>query len=141
MINVGYWITPTGDILDLEGASHIGYIIQNPDVFGLTDQEIAEIYDEHDERLYLEGKAREEIIKYVVSNNFIRIRLYPQYWSITLHRLTNSTLNYLSEWSAVAGVNRWSGKYMTVRVLELEGDKYTTFHIQELQKASSSANN
>lgn len=64
--------------------THISYIIEHPEEFTLTKEEIQKIYDTYQEELYREGKAREEIIQRVSQEGWIRVRHYlkPDYWSI-----------------------------------------------------------
>ena len=80
----GYWIH--GDeIYDLTTSIHQDFILDNPEKFGYTTQELKDLYDKYGENFHQEGKAREELIKNVSSLGWVRVRHYskPQdYWSI-----------------------------------------------------------
>lgn len=79
-----FWVK--GDtIYALNGKTHIDYVLANPEKFGYKREDIEKIYKKYDERLGVEGKARDEIIMNLFSKNWIRVRKYtrnPFYWSI-----------------------------------------------------------
>lgn len=78
-----YWAK--GKIVYEVDTKHIQFILLNPEMFDLTLPEIRAVYKKHGEKIGQEGKAREEIIKMVASNRWIRIRHYktPQdYWTV-----------------------------------------------------------
>jgi hypothetical protein len=130
MISVAYWINPYGKILPLSGADHIGHIIQAPDKFGYTNEEIEQTYDKYNERLGQEGKAREELIIGTLERGFIRIRLYPnRHWSINVWELDNKTKKALSVWAEEAKKDRFSGPHMVCKIVVFNDermiDKYT----------------
>jgi hypothetical protein len=80
----GYWAFGS-KVFDVTSSSHINFIINNPDKFNLTEEEIQSIFDKYGEKLNLEGKAREELIKLVSKMGWMRIRHYSRpkdYWSI-----------------------------------------------------------
>ena len=80
----GYWYK-SGKLFELKGQSHVGYIIEYNDKFGLDKDYIEELYASYGEKLNHEGKAREELIKSVARKGWIRIRRYTRprdYWSI-----------------------------------------------------------
>lgn len=83
-----YWsrIGPNGvEVYEVSGETHIKTILDNPELFGLTLEAIQAKFEEFGEPINFEGKAREEIIKTVAQNGWIRIRHYTgrnDYWSI-----------------------------------------------------------
>lgn len=82
----GFWVRENR-IIPLRAPledTHISYITQHPEEFHLTREEIQRVYDTYQEELHREGKAREEIIKRVSQEGWIRVRHYlkPDYWSI-----------------------------------------------------------
>lgn len=97
-----YWISPKGKILPMGNSNHITEVINNPEAFDLTLDKIKAIYNKHNEKLGIEGKAREEIIKSLITKNWIRIRKYirPDYWSVNINKLDNRTKNYLQYWAS-----------------------------------------
>lgn len=97
-----YWITPYGKIMEVD-ARHINAIIRNPELFGLTREEIVEIYKRHKEPMGWEGKAREEIILELVKRGWIRIRHYRtrnDHWSIHINKLSNKIKDYLQQFAS-----------------------------------------
>ena len=108
-----YWITPENEILDIGLGTHIEMIIKHPELFGLTKENISSIYQEHNELMGIEGKARYQIIMHLLANGFIRIRLYPnQYWSISASQWDKRTQKALSKWAKAAKDIKNAGKYM-----------------------------
>lgn len=69
-----WWISPESEIVTVNTSTHISEIIAHPEKFGLTREYIEETYKAHGERLGLEGKAREEIMKKVMDLGWIRAR-------------------------------------------------------------------
>ncbi len=95
-----YWISPYGKIVDVP-TYHINHIIQNPTIYGYTEEEINSIYEKHQEPKGLEGKAREEIMSDVINKGWIRIRfIKKQYtWIVQLKKLDNKKKDYLQQWA------------------------------------------
>lgn len=54
--------------------THIDFVTENPEMFGLTLAEIQETYDKHGEKLRFEGKARDQIIYKLLQKGFVRVR-------------------------------------------------------------------
>ena len=65
MRSPAFFISPKGQIVDTE-INHIATIIANPKKFGLTKDYIQTVYDKYNEKVNVEGKAREEIIKNLI---------------------------------------------------------------------------
>jgi hypothetical protein len=72
-----HWISPAGEVLPVQ-RKHINEVITNPSRFGMSREQIEEVYARHHEPLGLEGKAREEIIVTLVDRGWIRVRHYEQ---------------------------------------------------------------
>ena len=78
-----YWIK-YNQVYEVD-TKHINMVIKNPEMFGLTIEEIRAIYKKYNEKIGQEGKAREEIIKLVAKNGWLRVRHYAipkDYWTI-----------------------------------------------------------
>lgn len=78
----GYWVKEEG--VYAFDHTHIIFLIDNPELFGITKTEIEDCYNTYGEHLGREGKAREAIIKRVSKRGWIRVRHYkkPDYWTI-----------------------------------------------------------
>jgi len=98
-----YWISPIGRVLPLKGSEdkHIHEIIKNPKAFGLTIEQIQTFYDEEGEVLGDEGKAREKLIKSLVMDGWIRIRLYIRNdtYTVNINNLNNRNKNFIYNWA------------------------------------------
>ena len=93
--------------------------MRNPVKFGLTRNKIDQIYKRHKERPYIEGEAREEILKNLTDEGWIRIRRYPNaYWSIQFGRMNPRVKKQVNRFafSARKGINgtKESDPYMDV---------------------------
>ena len=83
----GYWVTPDGRTIRVT-PDHLGFVQSHPEMFGYTRQEFDCIYSYHRDVLRNAGKVREAVIRDIVLNGFIRIRRYPDRWSINVPQLT-----------------------------------------------------
>jgi hypothetical protein len=108
-----YWITPDNEILDIGSGTHIDMIINHPEQFDLTKEEITSVYQDYNELMGIEGKARYKIIMQLLARGFIRIRLYPnKYWSISVKNWDSRTKKVLSQWAEIAKEYKKAGRYM-----------------------------
>lgn len=83
VLHDAYWMK-IDDVYDVD-RSHIRFILDNPEKFEFTKEELRDIYKSYGEKIGQEGKAREHIIKEAARRGWIRVRHYkkPQdYWSI-----------------------------------------------------------
>lgn len=99
VITYAFWVSPKGKITGgLE--SHIAMVIKAPEKFGLTREWIDEKYKEYGERIGVEGKAREEIIREILKEGFIRIRKYKNdEWVINVHRISKRNKERITKWA------------------------------------------
>jgi len=99
--SIGLFISPEGELVEVR-QSHINTVILHPARFGKTTQEIQSIYAQHKERVGIEGVAREEILREIISRGWIRLRRYvhPQEkWSATVNKLDPRSRVLLQEWA------------------------------------------
>lgn len=79
----GYWIAPTGQIFEVE--THIGFICDHPELFGLTSENVRRAFEEHGEVYRSEGTARRRLILHAVQEkNWIRVRHYRRGWTFNV---------------------------------------------------------
>ena len=129
-MKVAYWISPNGQLVSVQ-QTHILSVISYPSKFGYTKEKITRIYKKYDEKLGLEGLAREKIIRDLVSKGWIRIRRYTnKYWSITVSRLDNRTKAILYRWASRIlryGIRRRkeNDRYMPLKI-EILAEKETS---------------
>lgn len=98
-----YWIAPSGDIIPVPKL-HINMVIEHPEKFRLTKKQIQEVYEKHKEPMGHEGKAREEIMSYLIKEGWVRIRYLPRNDSFTvqLNKLTERNKNHLYSFASEA---------------------------------------
>ena len=91
-----YFITPDGKIISTNGRSHISLIIASPQNFGFTKTQVVDLYKKYNEKLGVEGNAREELIRILFDKGWMRIRRYPNdCWSVQVKKLTKRSKDYL----------------------------------------------
>jgi hypothetical protein len=95
------WISPSGDTSWIP-YTHVKAVIKDPEKFGLSLEQIKEIYKKHNEGIGSEGKARDEIVSLLISNGWIRIRLYPEdsEFHVEVNSLTENIKEILSKWAS-----------------------------------------
>lgn len=122
-MTTAYWVDRNGKIVKLREPTHILQIMDHPNKFGITKAYIEGVYKKHGEPLGSEGDAREEIILKVLESGFIRIRLYRQWWSVTVGKLNNFTKSILSKWAEFEQKNKQTGQYFPVKINITDKDK------------------
>lgn len=71
-----YWIAPDGDVV-VVGRCHIATVIEQPERFGLTREDVEAEYRRFGEPLGLEGKARMAILVRLFGAGWVRVRHHP----------------------------------------------------------------
>jgi len=96
-----WFISPSGALMPMGDSLHIKEVIKNPEYFGYTLQEIQTIYDEYNETLGTEEKAREKILLSLIQKGWIRARKFyrPDRWTVNVHELNSSVKQNLQEWA------------------------------------------
>ena len=56
-MGVAFFISGSGNLIHVPD-NHIGVVIQNPERFGLSSEEVRAAYKKHGERIGIEGEAR-----------------------------------------------------------------------------------
>lgn len=73
----GFWAKGE-ELIDLGTTrSHIRYILDHPDRFDFSREELLDCYKEHGEPIGFEGKARAEIMRRALRGGWIRVRERP----------------------------------------------------------------
>ena len=97
-IRQAYFISPFGKIISC-GKTHIQKIIEDPKLFGYTKEEIEKIYDKYNEKVGQEGKAREEILKDLLKEGWVRLRRYKNMWAVTIDKMNKKIKDRLQSWA------------------------------------------
>lgn len=124
-----YWISPKGEIIEVKH-THINTVIANPETFGLTREQIESKYKAFGETMGVEGEAREEIMKDLITSGWIRIRRYPnKFWSVNVPKLSKKIKDYLFDWAdklTDSGLFGYKEKdlYMPVKLDSIKGEVF-----------------
>lgn len=117
---VAFWLTPEYVIVPVI-ISHIETVMDHPEIFQIPQEHIREVYRKHQEVVRTEGQARQEIIRSLVGQGFIRIRRYmhPEYWSVNLLAINPLAMEMLQEffWLVCRGKLGWREKDRQVPVI------------------------
>ena len=134
----GFFISPKGEIIPVE-TSHIRTVIKTPGLFGLSRDYIESRHTEHGEKTGTEGKGREEILRRVMRNGWIRLRRHTnKYWSVQTGTVTEENMGFIQNWARKI-LNGESGytendPYMPVKIIGLEDSFNQQFTVEELAK-------
>lgn len=96
----GFWVSPYGKIIRTDNI-HIRQVIDNPEAFDMTREEVEGYYAKYNEKLGQEGKARVEIIFKLLAEGWVQIRDWGSdryggwkfnYWAPLVSRSTIRTV-------------------------------------------------
>lgn len=108
--SIAFWISPQ-TIVHRVKSSHIEYVIDNIDLFNISYSEIRYLYNKHEEPWRCEGKAREEIIRKLISQGWIRVRRYKNAYSVNVKHIDEPILKILSEFAHQLMTTGYEGMY------------------------------
>ena len=96
-----YFIDPGGRSINVN-TSHIDKVIQDPEYFGLSLQNIETLHKKYHEKLGVEGKARGVILQTLIRNGWIRVRYNAKLdiWNFTVWKLGRREKNHIDKWIA-----------------------------------------
>jgi hypothetical protein len=107
---VAFWLTPEYVVIPVK-VSHIETVIEHPEIFPISPEQIRAVYERHREVVRTEGRARQEIIRDLVAKGFVRLRRYrhPEYWSVNLPQISANSLEVLQQffWLLCQGRLGW----------------------------------
>jgi len=128
-MSIAFFLSPEGHLVRVP-SNHISMVIAEPERFELTIEEIRAAYEKHGERIGVEGEARNELILKVVSQGWIRIRRYENYWSVTAPSLEPSVWDRLQNWAGkmLSGTNYFKEAHreMFLKISTPEGETHST---------------
>ena len=97
MQGLAYWISPRGKVIRVT-TSHIAAVIAAPESFKMSTREIVAAYAKYQERIGVEGKAREEVLVDLLRRRWIRIREHPARWNIEFSTASPRTKAHIRKW-------------------------------------------
>ena len=123
-----YWISPDSEIIPVE-ISHIQKVLQMPEVFGFTREYLEQKYKEHNEKMALEGKAREEIMTNLIDKGWVRIRLksHPDFWIIQVKLYSQQEIKSIKKWVRLMLKNKYVGPQSEIRIYGIDEMKPVIF--------------
>ena len=128
-ISVAFFLSPEGHLIHVP-LNHISMVIADPEKFGLTIEEIQASYAMHRKKMGVECEARKELLLKVISQGWVRIRKYRNYWSVTSPSLAPGVWERLQGWAArtleCTDGFREMDRYMPVRITTFEGQVDST---------------
>ncbi len=132
----GFFISPKGEIIPVD-TSHMRTVIKNPEVFGLSRDYIESTYTKLGEKTGLEGKARDEILRRILRNGWMRLRRHTnRYWSVQTGTVTDEKKRFIQMWAREIligkGGYRETDPYMPVKIEGLEDGLRHESNVQEL---------
>lgn len=63
-----------GDIIEITGSSHIRTVLNDPERFGMKKETLIALYQECNEPIGFEGKARELVLEKLLRSGWVRVR-------------------------------------------------------------------
>lgn len=127
----GQFIAPDGTALDVP-ARHIGMVIAEPRKFGTTRNWVEGMYQQYDEPLYSEGRARREVLRRVLQKGWIRVREYvgaEGHWILEFEQWTPDVQRRARAWAvkllAGRGGKSVRDRHADVRLVGLKGFQRT----------------
>ncbi|MDF1822256.1 MAG: hypothetical protein P1U64_11810 [Alcanivoracaceae bacterium] len=136
MKSKGYWLSPTGQLLDVTRSSHVRAIIDVPEAFNLSAEAVRDAYAHFNEPLGLEGKARTALINRALESGFIRLRHYARGgpvngWSITCSSLNEPTRSLIAGWATSESDRHSHAGDVQVLVAELSTSQRTPISLAD----------
>ncbi|MDO3377177.1 hypothetical protein [Geoalkalibacter halelectricus] len=140
---IAFWIAPTGEIHLVED-THIHYVIDHPELFQISLEELRRRYETHNEEWGSEGQARGETIRELVAGGWIRIRRYPEVYSVNVRDFDGRSRKHLAVFAAKLLKDGFDGRYERDRHLELRiralgAGKAAPVRLVELQRMAQEA--
>ncbi|HPQ44227.1 MAG TPA: hypothetical protein PKZ42_08355 [Syntrophales bacterium] len=95
-----FFISPEGEFINVSDTRHIEVITDTPSRFGLSLEQIRNLYGKYDEKMGMEGRARREIIVEVIKKGWVHIRKETNTcWNINAYQMNETTKAHLLHWA------------------------------------------
>jgi len=98
-MSIAFWVSPDGEIIEVKKGKHIAEIISTPKKFGFTSEFVEFVFNNYNEKMGIEGKARKQLMLVLFDNNWIRIRKYKAFWSINIKKDAGKLNFYMNQWA------------------------------------------
>jgi len=114
LMDGAFWVSPQEQFHDAGRDLHIGMVIKQPNLFGMTRQTIDQTYERYGEKVNQEGDAREEIMVNLMRQGWIRIRKYRNHYSVQAYAPTNRVNDAIESGVNHLVNNGVGGKYASI---------------------------
>lgn len=121
-LGLGLWLCPAGDCFQVE-QKHVTDLISNAEKFGISKDIVDTLYQQHNEPVGKEEKAREELIALVLSRGWVRIRNYPNHWSVTVLDPSTAVVDNIRNWVAEFIKRGLMGTHADIKVFDMNTTK------------------
>jgi len=137
---LAFWITPDGKVIDCGVKKHIDFVVENPEKFNITKEEIKKLYEKYNEKIGTEGKARQDIILNVIKNGFIRVRKYKNSITINANNFNSRTKKILQSFakkliSGELGIKE-KDRYIDVNISTEVGRGSSEYNLDDISKGA-----
>ncbi len=127
-----YWVNNKSEIYSVD-ITHIDYIINNPEKFGMTKDYIQKIYDKYEnEKIGQEGMAREDIMLNAMKNGWIRIRKYKNQWIIQSYTLNNKVKDNIWDFANFLLMDKKENKYSEFVITAIHPEYYIRTTLEDI---------
>ena len=120
-----YWISPKAEIFCVS-ITHIKYIMDNPKSFLFSYDKIVKVFEEYNESIGFEGKARDTIMKELITNGWIRIRKNRNYWTVQMNQWNEGNQSIIKQFTS-AMINCGHSSFTEIRILTITENLDKTF--------------
>ena len=127
-----YWISPAGEITGVV-RKHIDLIVHDPEKFGFSSDYVRKIFQENNEPLGFEGKARQVLMAQLIHQGWIRLRFCqkPYGWRAQVAILNTASQDRLIQWAQTCKICA-QDKQMQVSIISFADHKETVLTISEM---------
>jgi len=91
--DLAYWISPSGELISTHG-SHTSTVVETPEVFGFTEEEVNTLFSVGEE---------EAVLKCLIGNGWIRLRYQAGCYFVSVLSLSPETQQRLQNWALHEG--------------------------------------
>lgn len=119
-----FWLSPYGEMISTEGEGHEYYVVQNPRIFGLSEEDVEPFEDPE----YFEYNS---VLSLVLPDGWIRIAKGYRDYDFQTEKMDNRTLGRIQDFlmtlmqqgESVSSVT-WEAEYGKRNLFDISGDEF-----------------
>lgn len=136
--SIAFWLAPDG-ITHYVPVTHIQFVIDHPDLFSVSLEDLRQSYVKNNETWGSEGSTRDEAICELVKQGWTRVRRYSSDYSVNVPVLNDHHRAILSRFACMLLKEGFNGRYeadvyMPMRIMEMASGKVSTETIQQVSQ-------